>query len=133
MNENLSEQMMSLRDEVMEMKDREKIIKNLSIAKQILIYPQMLSHEMCIRIGQAISAAIALLKEQEPRELTINEWHEWKADSRRNPICMLWEKDTSPIWILNPNDVHEPAFLIGKLKLFTGKPTFEQCKAVKWK
>lgn len=132
MNENLSEQMMSLRDEVMEMKDREKIIKNLSIAKQILIYPQMPSREMCIRIGQAISAAIALLKEKEPRELTINEWREWKADSRRNPICMLWEKDTSPIWILNPNDVHEPAFLMGKLKLFTGKPTFEQCKAVKW-
>lgn len=112
--------------------DREKIIENLNIAKQILIYPQTLSREMCIRIGQAISAAIVLLKEQEPRELTMDEWREWKADSRRNPICMLWEKDTSPIWILNPNDVHEPAFLMGKLKLFTGKPTFEQCKAVKW-
>lgn len=76
--------------------------------------------------------SLTILKEQEARELTMDEWREWKADSRRNPICMLWENDTSPIWILNPNDVHEPALLMGKLKLFTGKPTFEQCKAVKW-
>lgn len=110
----------------------EKVIENLNIAKYILISPQTLSPEMCIRIGQAISDAIALLKKQEARELTMDEWREWKVDSRRNPICMLWENDTSPIWILNPNDVHEPAFLMGKLKLFTGKPTFEQCKAVKW-
>lgn len=73
-----------------------------------------------------------ILKEQEARELTMDEWREWKADSRRNPICMLWENDTSPIWILNPNAVHEPALLMGKLKLFTGKLTFEQCKEVKW-
>ena len=75
---------------------------------------------------------IALLKEQEARELTIDEWREWKANPKRNPICILWENDTSPMWILNPNDVHEPALLMGKLKLFTGKPTFEQCKEVKW-
>jgi len=74
-----------------------------------------------------------LLKEQEARELTMDEWREWKADSRRNPICMLWEHDTSPIWVLEPKAILEPALLMGKLKLFTGKPTFEQCKAVKWK
>lgn len=72
------------------------------------------------------------LKEQEVRELTIEEWREWKADSRRDPICMLWENDIYPMWILIPDDVHEPALLMGKLKLFTGRPTFEQCKAVKW-
>jgi len=76
--------------------------------------------------------ALALLKEQEVRELTMDEWREWKENPKRNPICELWEKDTSPMWILNPNDVHEPALLMGKLKLFTGKPTFEQCKEVKW-
>lgn len=76
--------------------------------------------------------ALALLKEQEVRELSINEWEEWKANPKRDPICELWENDTSPIWILNPDKVHEPALLMGKLKLFTGKPTFEQCKAVKW-
>jgi len=74
-----------------------------------------------------------LLKEQEVRELTMDEWREWKANPKRNPICKLWENDISPMWILNPNDVHEPALLMGKLKLFTGKPTFEQCKEVKWK
>lgn len=75
---------------------------------------------------------VELLKEQEARELTIDEWIKWKANPKRNPICRLWENDTSPMWTLNPNDVHEPALLMGKLKLFTGKPTFEQCKAVKW-
>lgn len=72
------------------------------------------------------------LKEQKVRELTIDEWREWKTNKNRDPICVLWEGDTSPMWTLNPNDVHEPALLMGKLKLFTGKPTFEQCKEVKW-
>lgn len=72
------------------------------------------------------------MKEQEVQELTMDEWREWKNNPKRNPICELWEHDTSPMWILNPNDVHEPALLMGKLKLFTGKPTFEQCKEVKW-
>lgn len=62
----------------------------------------------------------------------MDEWHKWKTDPKRDPICELWENDTSSMWVLNPNDVHEPAFLMGKLKLFTGKPTFEQCKEVKW-
>ena len=75
---------------------------------------------------------LVLLKKQEVRELTIDEWREWKVNPKRNPICELWEHDTSPMWVLNPNDIHEPALLMGKLKLFTGKPTFEQCKAVKW-
>ena len=73
-----------------------------------------------------------MLKEQDARELTIDEWREWKNNPKRNPICKLWEHDTSPMWVLNPNNVHEPALLMGKLKLFTGKPTFEQCKEVKW-
>ena len=83
-------------------------------------------------IMEYIDDAIVLLKEQEVRELTIKEWQEWKKNQKRDPICLLWEDDTSPIWILSPNYVHEPALLMGKLKLFTGKPTFEQCKAVKW-
>lgn len=45
--------------------DREKVIEDLNTAKYILISPQMSSREMSIKIGQAISAAIALLKEQE--------------------------------------------------------------------
>ena len=83
-------------------------------------------------MGKLMKDVLKLLKEQEVRELTMDEWKEWKNNPKRNPICKLWEHDTSPMWILYPNDVHEPAFLMGKLKLFTGKPTFEQCKAVKW-
>ena len=75
---------------------------------------------------------LALLKELEVRELTMDEWREWKNNPKRNPICKLWEHDTSPMWILIPDDVHEPALLMGKLKLFTGRPTLEQCKEVKW-
>ncbi len=111
----------------------ENIINDLNTAKFILGNTQItLTRELRIRIGQAINSAIDLLKEQEAREMTIDEWREWKANPKRNPICELWENDTSPTWILNPNNIHEPALLMGKLKLFTGKPTFEQCKAVKW-
>lgn len=76
---------------------------------------------------------VAILKEREVRELTMDEWREWKNNPKRNPICELWEHDTSPMWVLNPDTIHEPALLMGKLKLFNGKPSFEQCKKVKWK
>ncbi len=75
----------------------------------------------------------ALLKQQEVRELTMDEWQEWKKNPKRDPICRLWENDTSPMWTLKPTEVHEPALLMGKIKLFTGKPTFEQCKEIEWK
>ena len=118
--------------------DRDKLIKAWEIFRDSNPYQicegkefrAIKDPEYCM--GQMIEDTITLLKEQEARELTIYEWKEWKENPRRNPICKLWENDTSPMWILNPNDVHEPALLMGKLKLFTGKPTFEQCKAVKW-
>ena len=132
------------------MADREKVIKGLELCRydpdpgqenkwyhSCLKCPycwsgpetEMFTTRDCWRL---FSDALALLKEQEARELTIDEWREWKVNPKRDPICKLWENDTSPMWIINPNDVHEPALLMGKLKLFTGKPTFEQCKAVKW-
>ena len=42
----------------------EKVINDLNVAKYILINPQMLNPEMCIRIGQAITSAINMLTEQ---------------------------------------------------------------------
>ena len=117
--------------------DREKVIKGLECClgsndcdvepEEDYPYKGMCLCAMALRLD-----VLALLKDQEARELTMDEWREWKANPKRNPICKLWENDTSPMWILNPNDVHEPALLMGKLKLFTGKPTFEQCKEVKW-
>ena len=48
------------------MVNREKIIENMNIAKAILCNPNMITPEMSIKIGQTISDAISLLKEQEP-------------------------------------------------------------------
>jgi len=110
--------------------DKEKIIENLEKAKTIIENWVPMFEQYNTPFG--IDCAIALLKEHEVRELTIDEWREWKNDPKRNPICELWEHDTSPMWVLNPDTIHEPALLMGKLKLFTGKPTLEQCKAVKW-
>ena len=47
------------------MPDRDSVINDLNVARRILCNPQMLTPEMCIRIGQAITSAIAMLKEQE--------------------------------------------------------------------
>ena len=46
--------------------DRKKIIENMNIAKAVLCNPNMVTPEMCIKIGQTISDAIDLLKVQEP-------------------------------------------------------------------
>ena len=45
--------------------DREKVINDLNVAKHILCNPQMLTPEMCISIGQAITSTLDLLKAQE--------------------------------------------------------------------
>lgn len=50
------------------MPDREKAINDLNTAKLILCNPQMLAPEMRIKIGQAITSAIDLLREQEAQE-----------------------------------------------------------------
>ncbi len=111
--------------------DAKKVINGLEIQLEDLQkyadndQPLSLTQEQAQKI-------ISLLKEQEVRELTMEEWREWKNNPNRNPICELWEHDTSPMWVLNPDTIHEPALLMGKLKLFTGKPTLEQCKEVKW-
>lgn len=46
--------------------DREKVMENMNIAKAVLCNPNMVTPEMCIMIGQTISDALSLLKEQEP-------------------------------------------------------------------
>ena len=45
------------------MHDRDSIINDLNVAKLILCNPHMLTPEMCIRIGQAVTNALALLKD----------------------------------------------------------------------
>lgn len=62
------------------------------------------------------------------RELTKEEWEIWKKDKRRDPICMVWYEDTTPFWVLKPEQIHEPAYFMGKIKLFNGKPSKDQIK-----
>ena len=80
------------------MNETEKIISDLQKAKLILCNPQMLTSEMCLRIGQTITNAIDLLKEQEAvsvdtkmidrntvmgwlEGLTQDYWPQWYSDS----------------------------------------------------
>lgn len=43
----------------------ERVINDLNVAKLMLCNSQVPTPEMCVKIGQAISSAIALLKEQQ--------------------------------------------------------------------
>ena len=61
------------------MTDKEKAINDLNTSKLILCNSQMITPEMCVRIGQAINNAIALLKEQEPVEAV--------ADGEDSYVC----------------------------------------------
>ena len=93
--------------------------------------------EEALERGIAVSALIRMivlewLKKFEAREMTMDEWRRWKADAKRDPICMVYENDDTPIWVMNPNAVNEPALLMGRVKLFINKPTHEQCRAIKW-
>lgn len=56
------------------MSETERVINDLNVAKRILCNPQMLTSEMNIRIGQAITNAIALLKEQEAIDKNPDKW-----------------------------------------------------------
>lgn len=110
----------------------DNVINDLETAKCVLASPLSLDMSMRIKVGQAITKAIELLKQFEAREMTMDEWRKWKVNPKRDPICMVYENDDTPIWTMNPNAVHEPALLMGKIKLFINKPTYEQCRAIKW-
>ena len=55
------------KQEINTIMDREKVIENMNIAKAVLCNPNMITPEMSIKIGQTISDAISLLKEQKPK------------------------------------------------------------------
>ena len=67
--------------------DMEKVMENMNIAKAVLCNPNMVTPEMCIMIGQTISDAISMLKEQEavepntiPEELKQKMWNALYAE-----------------------------------------------------
>lgn len=90
------------------------------IGQDVSIYfpDSMLKHGKCL-----------LKEEQEAHELTKTEWEQWKKDKNHEPICMVWYGDTTPIWVLKPENVNETLYFMGKIKLFDKKPRKEQ---VKW-
>ncbi len=98
------------------------IIVNLNTVKRVLCVPEMLKDEMRIKIGQVITNAINYIEEHEPHELTREEWETWKKNNKRDPICAVWKDDYTPCWIFKPEQIHEPAYLMGEIKLFSGKP-----------
>lgn len=113
--------------------DREKVIKGLEICSEHgswhgLDCEHNEAYKDCPYRGCETGCivtiakdAIALLKEQKPREITKDEWESWKKAKYRDPLCMYWRGDITPIWILRPWEVHEPAYLIGDIKIFNGK------------
>lgn len=112
------------------MTDREKVLKGL----ECLITNET-PCEGCPYNGSGYCLkniaedARELLKEQEPNELTKEEWEKWKKDKRRDPICAIFYGDTTPFWVLRPEEINEILYFMKKIKLFTKKPTKEQ---VKW-
>lgn len=98
------------------------LIEDLITAKRVLNTPAMLNDYMRIKIGQVITNAIDYIDEHEPHELTKEEWETWKRNSKRDPICMVWKDDYTPCWIFKPENINEPAYLMGEIKLFSGKP-----------
>ena len=56
----------------MEMNATERAINDLNTAKLILCNPQMLTPEMCVKIGHAINSAIDLLTKQEKEIESLN-------------------------------------------------------------
>lgn len=111
-----------------------QIIDDLETSRCFLSNPNSLSPTICAMIDKSIFDTIQFIRETVvARELTDEEWQKWKKNQwKRDPIYILWEYDTTPMWITNPEHVHEPALLMGKCKLFNRKPTYEQCKAIKW-
>lgn len=98
------------------------VLMDLTAARNVLAVPELLTDQMRIKIGQAITNAISYIYEQEPHELTKEEWEAWKKNPKRDPICYVWKDDVTPCWTLKPESIHEPAYLMGMIKLFSGKP-----------
>lgn len=113
------------------MTDREKIIKGLEEISDYFfaIYRKDTDSYTCAKAQEYNDVtidAISMLKKHEPREITKDEWESWKKAKYRDPLCMYWRGDIMPFWILKPEEVHEPAYLIGDIKIFNGKPTKEK-------
>jgi len=111
--------------------DKEEIIRRLKKLSEHAVHTVgELPYIMSLDDGIALDEAVQLLEEMETKvhELSKEEWEEWKNNCNRDPICSVWKDDYTPMWHLKPEDIHEPAFLMGVLKLYNGKPKREDIK-----
>ena len=130
------------------MAEAERIINDLNVVKITLCNPQMLlTPEMCVKIGRVINSAIALLKEQEPRVMTLEDvkqaevgtvvWLEWRIESKINSgiFFRLINKgidDSLEFHVLDGFVAARLACYGTEWRCWTSRPTDEQRKAVKW-
>lgn len=112
------------------MTEREKVVKGLE--ESVDYFNGRVSGIKMAGWMNATRNAITLLKAQEPREITEDEWQAWKKSKKRDPLCYMWVGDDTPIWALKPEDIHEPAYLSGQIVIFNGKPTEKQREATPW-
>lgn len=76
--------------------------------------------------------ALALLKEQMPRVITLEEWDKWRRipNGKRDPLYV--QHSTGGWWILNYSNWMEIAFLTGEIRIWSSRPIDEQREATPW-
>ena len=71
--------------------------------------------------------AIDLLRAQEPREITKEEWEQWKKtpDGKRDPLYFMWVDCAPGLWITSHERINEVAYLTGEIKIWNKKPSYD--------
>ena len=106
-------------------REKEKVIENMNIAKAVLCNSNMVTPEMSIKIGQTISDALSLLKEQEAEAKWIYGEDKTGVDGWRCSECDFFEP-----WFYEFTDDVDFIRFYGhcpscgrKMTSYTGKPT----------
>ena len=106
------------------MPDREKTIKGLEKLREDLGYGLPDRSNVVMEYLNSLTDAITLLKEQEPRVMTLDELTE---------IYVEFKGDNCPIRLTNFDLQKIVKHMVdGVCRLWTSKPTDKQRKAVKW-
>lgn len=92
------------------MSNREKVISDLETSKIILCNPNMINDSMLIKIGQAITNGIYLLKEQEPVIVRCKDCKYWHPLFKPDGYCDcddMWrslEGETTEVEYIRTNE-----------------------------
>ena len=124
--------------------DREEVIKGLECHMAMLACDKCPYYcgDTCSGIDDAVYDALALLKAQEPRVMTLEEVAAWHSipESKRDPIYIEYQPNLGlgvPHWTIeyfgfNPNSYpNKNSGYYGKwLRCWTSRPTDEQREAI---